>query len=153
PAPDSDKCSAFVEGQAFYLLGGRLKENFMLDLSVPWNTSDPAFKELKGGPTVEGRACTTTNTGSLSVFTEGAGFIYDQRTNSWMSFENANLSTSAPTELAVADPETGIIYIKEEEKRTIHSVDLKAKTVKASDAKFPSEAVNGIAWSASLYAK
>jgi len=150
PAPDSGKCSAFVEGQAFYLLGGSLKENFMLDLSVPWNTSDPAFKELKDGPTVEGRACATTNTGGLSVFTEGAGFIYDQRPNSWTSFENANLSTSAPTELAVAGPETGIIYIKEEKERTMHSVDLKAKTVKNSDAKLPSEAVDGIAWSAYL---
>ena len=49
PTPDIYKCSAFVEGQAFYLLGGISQENFILDLSAPWNTSDPAYKKLGWG--------------------------------------------------------------------------------------------------------
>jgi len=63
PQPNSETCYAFTEGQGLYILGGSTKENFMLDLSVSWNTSDPVFRKLPGGPKVDDGGCSMTNNG------------------------------------------------------------------------------------------
>ncbi|KAK3816561.1 MAG: hypothetical protein J3Q66DRAFT_440957 [Benniella sp.] len=152
PSPDYLKCTASVEGQAFYLFGG--KENFIIDLSVPWNASDPVFKEINNGPTIVGRGCTTTDNGDLFVLTVGAGFIYNLKSNSWTPFEHPNFATSTPGQFGVTDPETGIIYIKEEgmdfrSESTMYSIDLKTKTVNTSKVYSPLFA-EGIAWSEHL---
>jgi hypothetical protein len=159
PDPDIDKCSLFVEGQAFYMLGGFTHPdgtgNFMLDLSVPWNASDPVYKELKSGPKIDGHGCGMANTGELFVLSTGTAFVYNLKSNSWTVFEHPNLSTGTRGEFAVTDPETGIIYIKDEYVNlsgdsTMYSVDLRTKTVNTSKVYFPEQAVKGVAWSAFL---
>ncbi|KAK3816553.1 MAG: hypothetical protein J3Q66DRAFT_440952 [Benniella sp.] len=116
PTPDIGKCSAFVEGQAFYLLGGISQENFILDLSVPWNTSDPAYKKLEGGPSkVDQRSCAMTNNGEdLFVMSTGVAHIYNVKSGTWTEFSNANFAVHTKSEsgyYAVTDPETDIIYL------------------------------------------
>ncbi|KAK3809143.1 MAG: hypothetical protein J3Q66DRAFT_353064 [Benniella sp.] len=152
---DGDKCNAFVEGQEFYLVGGFLRQKFILDLSVSWNTSDPVFREIKGGPVIEGYGCATTNNGELFVLSVGAGFVYNPRSKSWTGFENPNFANSVSPEFAVTDPETGIIYVKESNRNfngetTMYSVDLRTQTVNTLKVYVPEEAVAGVAWSAFL---
>jgi len=113
PYVDRWKCSAFVEGQAFYLLAGLMPDNFMIDLSVSWNTSDPVYKKLRNGGPEDNIGCTLTNNGEdLFVLGDGKGYIYNVKSNSWKLFGNANFATIhnmySP---AVSDPETGIIYL------------------------------------------
>ncbi|KAK3816555.1 MAG: hypothetical protein J3Q66DRAFT_370094 [Benniella sp.] len=150
--PDFFKCTAFGEGQAFYLFGR--DENLVLDLSVPWNTSKPVFKKVNNGPAVHGQGCATTDNGDLFVLTAGAGFIYNLKANSWTSFEHPDFATSNRGQFGVSDPETGIIYIKDEvadfrSESTLYSVDLRTKTVSTSKVYAPSFA-QGVAWSAYL---
>ncbi|KAK3809569.1 MAG: hypothetical protein J3Q66DRAFT_373809 [Benniella sp.] len=153
PQPDSDKCSAFAEGQAFYLLGGLRNENFMLDLSVPWNTSDPVAKKLQGGLLVNGHGCTMTNDGDLFVLTAGAGFIYNPRSDAWTTLSHNALITSTRIEFGATDPETGIIYIMDNDipksQMTMYSIDPRTKDVTTSIV--PRTLVplsfDGIAWS------
>ncbi|KAK3809157.1 MAG: hypothetical protein J3Q66DRAFT_353104 [Benniella sp.] len=154
PEPDYDKCSAFVEGQAFYLFGGELRQNFVFDLSVPWNASNPVIKEVDTGLVIVGKGCTTTDNGDLFVLTVGAGFIYNLKSNSWTPFEHPDFATSTPGQFGVRDPETGIIYIKEEamdfrSESTMYSIDLRTKTVNTSKVYSPLFA-QGITWSESL---
>ncbi|KAK3816552.1 MAG: hypothetical protein J3Q66DRAFT_401694 [Benniella sp.] len=142
PTPDIYKCSAFVEGQAFYLLGGLTEEKFILDLSVSWNTSDPAYKKLEGGPPkVDRQACAMTNNGEdLFVMSVGAAYIYNVKSNSWKPFPNANFATSTKSEsgyYAVTDPETDIIYLPNggtdfTGRELMLSVDIKTGTVNTS---------------------
>ncbi|KAK3816565.1 MAG: hypothetical protein J3Q66DRAFT_342833 [Benniella sp.] len=137
------------------MFGGSTRENFMLDLSVPWNTSDPVFREIKGGPVIDGKGCATTNNGELFVLSVGAGFVYNPRSKSWTGFENPNFANSFRPEFAVTDPETGIIYVKEWNRNfngetTMYSVDLRTKTVNNLNVYVPEEAVAGVAWSAFL---
>ncbi|KAK3809144.1 MAG: hypothetical protein J3Q66DRAFT_353066 [Benniella sp.] len=142
PTHDVNKCSAFVEGQAFYLLGGIKQENFILDLSVPWNTSDPVYKKLEGGPPkVDQRSCAMTNNGEdLFVMSAGTGYIYNVKSNSWKPFPNPNFAAdtdSGSDYFAVTDPETGIIYLPNggtdfTGKALMLSVDIKTGTVNTS---------------------
>ncbi|KAK3809158.1 MAG: hypothetical protein J3Q66DRAFT_353106, partial [Benniella sp.] len=153
PLPDYDKCSAFVEGQAFYLLGGEKQENFILDLSVSWNTSDPAYKKLEGGPPkVDRRSCAMTNNGEdLFVMSAGVGYIYNVKSNSWKPFPNANFAVNTQSKsgyFAVTDPETGIIYLPDggvdfTGKVLMLSVDIRTGTVNttASNPYIGSQAV------------
>ncbi|KAK3816563.1 MAG: hypothetical protein J3Q66DRAFT_199785 [Benniella sp.] len=135
PAPDSNKCSAFVEGRVLYLLGGEMKENFMLDLSVSWNTSDPAYKKLDGGPEAKGTTCAITNNGEdLFVMSTGVGYIYNVKSNSWRPFSNPNFAAGPKRYSAVTDPETGIIYLPDggvdfTGRVMMLSVDIKTETV------------------------
>jgi hypothetical protein len=96
PTLDISKCSAFVEGQAFYLLGGITEEKFIQDLSVSWNTSDPAYKKLDGGPSkVDRRACTMANNDDdLFVMSAGTAYVYNVKSNSWTPFPNANFAAN-----------------------------------------------------------
>jgi len=138
PAPDFYKCNAFVEGQGLYLLGGsKAKKNFMLDLSVSWNTSDPVFKKIEGGPRVRTIACAMTNNGEdLFVLTAGTGYVYNVKSSSWTVFQNVNFTSGWP--MAVADPETGFIYLPSggedfAGREVMLSVDLKTGKVNTTD--------------------
>ncbi|KAK3816557.1 MAG: hypothetical protein J3Q66DRAFT_440953 [Benniella sp.] len=157
PDVDQGKCSFFVEGQAFYMLGGFRHPdgagNFMIDLSVPWNASDPVYKELTAGPIIDGHGCGMANTGELFVLSAGTAFVYNLKSSSWTVFDHPNLSTSTRGEFAVTDPETGIIYIKDEYVNlngdsTMYSVDLRTKTVNTSKVYIPERAFEAVAWSA-----
>ncbi|KAF9347821.1 hypothetical protein BGX34_002856 [Mortierella sp. NVP85] len=125
----------------------------MLDLSVPWNTSNPAFKKLQGGLLVNGQGCTMTNNGDLFVLTAGAGFIYDPRSDTWTTFNHNALITSSRIEFGATDPETGIIYIMDNDipnsQMTMYSIDLRTK--EATTSIVPRTRVplsfDGVAWS------
>ncbi|KAK3809567.1 MAG: hypothetical protein J3Q66DRAFT_373807 [Benniella sp.] len=153
PQPDYNKCSAFAEGQAFYLLGGLRNENFMIDLSVPWNTSDPVVKKLRGGLLVNGQGCTMTNDGNLFVLTAGAGFIYNPRSDAWTTLSHNALITSTRREFGATDPETGIIYIMDNDipksERTMYLIDPRTKEVTTSivPGAFSPLSFHGVAWS------
>ncbi|KAK3819528.1 MAG: hypothetical protein J3Q66DRAFT_428115 [Benniella sp.] len=135
PQPNSHTCYTYTEDQGLYILGGRTKENFMLDLSVPWNTSDPVFRGLIGGPKVDEGACAMTNNGGdLFVLTKGTGYVYNVRSSSWSVFHNTNFGTTGNGQAATTDPETGFIYIPTygmnfQGERVLVSVDLKSNTV------------------------
>ncbi|KAK3809525.1 MAG: hypothetical protein J3Q66DRAFT_373771 [Benniella sp.] len=138
PAPDYNKCSAFAEGQALYLLGGQNEENFILDLSVSWKTSNPVFKKIEGGPRVSGRACAMTNNGGeLFVMSASTGYVYNVKSSSWTVFQNVNF-TSIHQSAAVTDPETGFIYLPSggenfAGREVMLSVDLKTGKVNTTE--------------------
>ncbi|KAK3816558.1 MAG: hypothetical protein J3Q66DRAFT_342823 [Benniella sp.] len=132
PEVDVDKCSAFIEGQAFYLLGGQ--QNFMIDLSVSWNASNPVYKRIRTGGLKETMSCVITNNGQ-DLFTLGNGrvYIYNVKLNSWRTFTNANFATLPSYMPAASDPETGIVYIPHggAHPATL-TVDLRTETVKST---------------------
>ncbi|KAK3809523.1 MAG: hypothetical protein J3Q66DRAFT_405509 [Benniella sp.] len=139
PAPDFLKCSAFAEGQGLYLLGGQNEENFMLDLSVSWKTSDPVFKKIEGGPRVSGRACAMTNNGEdLFVMSKGTGYVHNVKSGSWRAFQNANFTSWTARTMVATDPETGFIYLPSggedfTGREMMLSVDVKTGTVNTTD--------------------
>ena len=128
----------------------------MLDLSVPWNTSSPAFKKLKGVPKVGGRTCAATNNGDLFMLSDGRGYIYNSTSKSWRSFKNTNFATIPFWAFAVSDPETGIVYLPNGgkdlsgKKRVMLTVD--TGTNKVTSTAFNPLAKQGdvVAWSALL---
>ncbi|KAK3809570.1 MAG: hypothetical protein J3Q66DRAFT_354266, partial [Benniella sp.] len=145
PRSGYDKCSTFVEGQGLYVFGGDSlsPENFMLDLSVSWATSDPVFKKLGDGPRLYKISCAITNDGEdMFVLSQGSGQIYNVRSDSWTPFPNTNFATVPPMALAASDPETGIVYIPEggtdlAGKKVMLSVDPATKTVSSAGFNLP----------------
>ncbi|KAF9344725.1 hypothetical protein BGX34_005396, partial [Mortierella sp. NVP85] len=95
------------EGQGLYVLGDL--QNFMIDLSVSWNASNPVYKKLNTGP--EAGGCAMTNNGDLFTVFQGRGYIYNVKLGLWKSFQNIHFATTPSSSGAVSDPETGIIYI------------------------------------------
>ena len=130
PISSRSECNAFVEGQALYL------DYFVLDLSVPWNASDPVFKKLMPHPDAQAAACAITSNGEdLFVMSGGTGYIYSVKSNSWKPFPNANFAPDTfEDSSAVTDPETGIIYLPNggvdfAGRKVMLSVDIKTGTV------------------------
>ncbi|KAF9364344.1 hypothetical protein BGX34_001830 [Mortierella sp. NVP85] len=156
PRPNSETCFAYTEGQGLYVLGGHTKENFMLDLSVSWNTSDPVFKEISGGPIAEGGACAMINNGEdLFVLTKGTGYVYNVKTSSWRVFQNPNFGTSGDGQVATTDPKTGIIYLPTyglnfAGEKVLVMVDLKTNTVSETPGTLLTEYYRLVIWSAYL---
>ncbi|KAF9353821.1 hypothetical protein BGX34_011353 [Mortierella sp. NVP85] len=158
PAPNHAACSAFIEGQGFYVLGGRGDKNFMIDLSVSWNTSKPVFKKLQGGPKTMGNPCATTND-ELFTLVEGTGHVYNVNSGSWRVVHNSHfdLETSIPGgdadqgAKAAADPKTGIVYLPDLSYRKMLSVNLKTNAYNRSDVKiYADEGIQVVAWNAYL---
>ncbi|KAK3815156.1 MAG: hypothetical protein J3Q66DRAFT_370496 [Benniella sp.] len=147
PIPDSGRCSGFTEGQGLYIVGGHgtimnfTTQTFMLDLSVSWNTSDPVFKKIQGGPMTTEIACTMTNNGEdLFVLSRGTGYIYNVKSDSWDVLQNNMLPYTSYEQppMLLADPATGFIYIYGytvdfSGKKVLLSVDVRTKTVNASE--------------------
>ncbi|KAK3805834.1 MAG: hypothetical protein J3Q66DRAFT_407391 [Benniella sp.] len=135
PSPAIEPCSAFVEGQALYVVGGgnskgtTSSQAFMLDLSVSWSTSDPVFRKLRDGPAVSHLPCTMSSNGEdLYMFVQGVGHIYNVKSNSWTVGQKTSFIGHGRA--AAADPETGLIYVMDGAmdsagKRVMMSVDLK----------------------------
>jgi hypothetical protein len=158
PRSDFDKCSAFVEGQGLYVFGGDLTpENFMLDLSVSWDTSDPAFKKLGDGPTrLYKISCAITNYGEdVFVLSQGVGHFYNVKSDSWTPFPNTNFATVPPMALAASDPETRIVYIPDggtdlTGKKVMLAVDPATKTVSSSEFNMRFNFNDVVAWNGHL---
>ncbi|KAK3829092.1 MAG: hypothetical protein J3Q66DRAFT_435510 [Benniella sp.] len=138
PNITSSPCSAFIEGQGLYTVGGTIEDGqfvdryatfvYMLDLSVSWNTSNPVFKQLENGPKVKEGPCTFTNEGKdLFVLSGGQGHVYNVESNSWTVLDNNSLA-SYRWQSAATDPETGIIYLPDTTNLT-YSLDLRTNTV------------------------
>ncbi|KAK3815151.1 MAG: hypothetical protein J3Q66DRAFT_432903 [Benniella sp.] len=162
PIPDSGRCSGFTEGQGLYIVGGHgtimnfATQTFMLDLSVSWNTSDPVFKKIQGGPMTTEIACTMTNNGEdLFVLSRGTGYIYNVKSDSWDVLQNNMLPYTPDMQppMLAADSATGFIYIYGytvdfSGKEVLLSVDVRTKTVNTSETAardFPTTVV--AAWS------
>jgi len=118
PIATANPCSAFVEGQGLYIIGGvtKKKDNFVsqafvLDLSVSWNTSDPIFKELPNGPGTQSTSCTMfNNEEDLLVLSKATGYIYNVKSNSWTVMHDNNFGDTSKTS-AATDLDSGMIYI------------------------------------------
>ncbi|KAK3822727.1 MAG: hypothetical protein J3Q66DRAFT_385280 [Benniella sp.] len=118
PIATADPCSAYVEGQGLYVIGGVTKkynnftsQAFVLDLSVSWNTSDPIFKELPNGPWTQSTSCTMfNNEEDLFVLSKATGYIYNVKSNSWTVMHDNNFVDIPDTSVAT-DLESGMVYI------------------------------------------
>ncbi|KAK3829078.1 MAG: hypothetical protein J3Q66DRAFT_24319 [Benniella sp.] len=158
PAPNHAACSAFIEGQGFYILGGRGDDNFIIDLSVSWNTSDPVLKKMEGGPRIMGNPCAMTSD-ELFTLVEGTGYVYNVRSGTWRVVHNSyfNLETKGPDgnldkeAKAAADPETGIVYLPDMTFTKMLSVNLMTNAYNVSNVKiYADDGIHVVAWNAYL---
>jgi len=87
---------------------------FSIDLSVPWNSSQPAWKELADGPTqLLFPAVFSVDEQTMVTFHSGTTFAmrYSVATNTWSpSKVNVTYGTFQGVN-AVTDPTTGIVYL------------------------------------------
>ncbi|KAI8359584.1 hypothetical protein B0O80DRAFT_517897 [Mortierella sp. GBAus27b] len=130
--------NAFVDGQRHYIFGGfngtaRNADPVMIDLTVSWNTSSPAVEKLPNSDaaTFAGSA-TLLPSGNIFILSYGNGYIYNVRTSSW-TINITNLPMGY-WDVAVADMETGLIYVPNAGvTRATYGemleVDLKTKTI------------------------
>ncbi|KAF9201934.1 hypothetical protein BGZ49_007865 [Haplosporangium sp. Z 27] len=116
--------SAFVEGQAIYILGGLgvanatstssnfIQQSFMIDLSQSWNTTNPVYKKLSNGPTATAYSVALSPNGQdLIVFANGTAFTYDLKSNTWsLIYTNSYISRTNGLS-AVTDPKAGVVYV------------------------------------------
>ncbi|KAK3815157.1 MAG: hypothetical protein J3Q66DRAFT_432918 [Benniella sp.] len=150
PIPDSGQCSGFTEGQGLYIVGGHgtvgnfTVQSFMLDLSVSWNTSDPVFRKIPGGPMMTGMTCTMANNGDdLFVLSRGTGYVYNVKSDSWSVFQNNMFPDDTERYVGntiATDPATGFVYVFDfaaefSGEDVVLAVDLRTKTV--NSVKFP----------------
>ncbi|KAK3829084.1 MAG: hypothetical protein J3Q66DRAFT_324318 [Benniella sp.] len=154
PAPNDPACSAFIEGRGLYILGGRGDDNFMIDLSVSWNTSDPVFKKLEGGPRTMGNPCATTND-ELFTLVEGTGYVYNVSSGTWRVIHNNYFELETRSEyrisMAAADPETGIVYLPDKSFTKMLSLNLRTNEYNISDVKiYADEGIDIVVWNAYL---
>ncbi|KAK3829079.1 MAG: hypothetical protein J3Q66DRAFT_324303 [Benniella sp.] len=154
PTPNYAACSAFIEGQGFYILGGRGDDNFMIDLSVSWNTSDPVFKKLEGGPRTMGNPCAMTKD-ELFTLVEGTGYVYNVSSGTWRVIHNNYFELETRSEyrisMAAADPETGIVYLPDKYFTTMLSLNLRTNEYNISDVKiYADESLDIVVWNAYL---
>ncbi|KAK3829088.1 MAG: hypothetical protein J3Q66DRAFT_324323 [Benniella sp.] len=150
-------CSVFVEGRGLYTFGGYVqfdmypdqdvRQVFMLDLSVSWNTSNPVIKQLENGPKVKEGPCAATNDGeNIFVLSSGQGHVYNVESNSWSVLDN-NLAFYR-WRSAATDPETGIIYFPDITNLT-YSLDLGTNTVNTT-ASVDISPTSRVVWSSYL---
>ncbi|KAG0228931.1 hypothetical protein BGX31_006409 [Mortierella sp. GBA43] len=130
--------NAFVDGQRHYIFGGfngsALNADLvMIDLTVSWNTSSPAVEKLPNSDaTAFAGSATLLPNGNIFTLSFGNGYIYDIRTSSW-KLEMTKLPIGF-WYVAVADMETGLIYVpdiglRNVTNRVMLEVDLKTKTI------------------------
>ncbi|KAK3805939.1 MAG: hypothetical protein J3Q66DRAFT_422684 [Benniella sp.] len=167
PTPVTTSCSVFVEGRGLYVFGGRtgpprnqrhISQAFMLDLSVSWSTSNPAFKQLPDF-LVDGESCTLSKNGDeLFVFSVNTGYIYNLESGSLTTMEARPFQFSGKT-TSLTDQESGLVYIFDKmmnrtDTRGLITVNLTARTFETvQPSKIPMSTVAGIqsgVWSAPL---
>ncbi|KAG0235413.1 hypothetical protein BGX31_004255 [Mortierella sp. GBA43] len=109
--------SAFVDGEALYVLGGRsptdtvLNQMFRLDLSTSWNTADPAFKKLPDGyGDYSMPSAISADKQTWFVVSNGKAYGVKLETTSWKTLsQNIDISKDHGN-AAATNPETGRIY-------------------------------------------
>ncbi|KAK3805903.1 MAG: hypothetical protein J3Q66DRAFT_375642 [Benniella sp.] len=156
--------NAFVDGKALYILNGRTvdgvaaQQAFMIDLSVSWNTSSPAYKMLSSGPGAD-RFPTAMSADGQKWFAlvDGVGHVYDVQSNYWVQVFNSSVAQGISGHAAATDPETGKVYIpfayrKPDGTFNMLVVDLKdgSNTSDNKDFTLPEQSSYAVAWSAHL---
>ena len=142
PIPVLFSCNAFVEGRGLYVFGGipatgalASEEAFMLDLSVPWNASDPVFKKLVyaiGASPLLFTSCTLLPNGEdILQVVYGTVYLYNTVSASWRTASH-NMLPYLPA-IPAADPESGLVYVIQNggdpaTNGTMHAIDLKTQT-------------------------
>ncbi|KAF9348308.1 hypothetical protein BGX34_002558 [Mortierella sp. NVP85] len=162
PAPGSGSCSGFVEGQGLYVTNSYGPANnlttqaFMIDLSVSWNTSNPVYQKLPGGPKIEDVACTMANNDSLFILADSIGYVYNVTSNVWSVFQNSNFDSNAGWKAVTSDPVSGLVYIPTngmnfQGKEVVLTVDLRTGIVKTAELLLiDTDVFEAVAWSTAL---
>ncbi|KAF9365794.1 hypothetical protein BGX34_008254 [Mortierella sp. NVP85] len=110
--------NAFIEGRGLYVLsgyvidGGLIPQTFMIDLSISWNASSPAYKILQTGLNSNWFASAMSTDGQKwFVLLDGTGYVLDFRSNLWRSVLTNPGAKGIYGLGAATHPETGKIYI------------------------------------------
>ncbi|KAK3805908.1 MAG: hypothetical protein J3Q66DRAFT_359953 [Benniella sp.] len=112
--------NSFADGKALYVYSGGTREgtiaqqSFMIDLSVSWNTTSPAYKRLAIGPGSNWIPSAMSADGQKwFVFVNGIGHVYDTVAGIWtQAFQEPGANVSGFFgRAATTDPATGLIYI------------------------------------------
>ncbi|KAK3805851.1 MAG: hypothetical protein J3Q66DRAFT_422576 [Benniella sp.] len=137
PTPVVTPCSVFVEDVGLFISGGianrMTAQAFMLDLSVSWNTSDPAFKRL---PDTDGglfTSCTLLNGEDIFIIIWGNVHINNIRTGSRRTAFH-NMLPYLSMLIPVADPVSGVVYAAQNDlmtsvNNTMHIMDPTTQTI------------------------
>ncbi|KAG0292699.1 hypothetical protein BGZ97_005525 [Linnemannia gamsii] len=114
--------SAFTEGKALYVHGGRAlaltdgnppsNQTFLLDLSTPWSTDSPIFRQLASGFPSEGATSALYNNKHTWYLSSNQSIaIYDIQKNAWGQALRCNNSNPDFDMVAVADPINNSVYV------------------------------------------
>ncbi|KAF9163822.1 hypothetical protein BGX21_011311 [Mortierella sp. AD011] len=126
PNVKSGSLSVFMDGKAMYVLGGTSGSSqsysystqvFMIDLSIPWNVSSPAYKNLPDAPVGFFQMVSALSSDGQTWFAQNGNtaFFYNFESSKWNTISstttgnktlNSNFGLGAAT-----DPDTGIIYV------------------------------------------
>lgn len=110
--------SSFIENQALFVAGGRTEtaplpteQAFMIDLSVPWNASNPMFKALPAAPAYASAASAISSDGNQWVTCyERNCHVYSVKSRTWRPIFKLS-DTSIIGSSAATDPDSGLMYI------------------------------------------
>ncbi|KAI8359553.1 hypothetical protein B0O80DRAFT_484557 [Mortierella sp. GBAus27b] len=170
PTPVYGACTNVVEGQGLYVIGGKPDmgdtaqsgtQAFMIDLSVSWDTSRPAFKKLNEGPGGFLLPCTMLANGKeMFMLALGIGYTYDLKSDSWTRVTDIDFPIGIRVPAggyggaAVTDPESGLIYIangpnnaSDGSKGATGELDLKARKIKMT----PMPALNATGFNSAVW--
>jgi hypothetical protein len=121
PQLTTESGSSFIEGRGLYILSGYdiqakpIPQAFMIDLSVSWKTTSPAYKSLPTGPIIAlGIASALSADGQKWLALNGTWVnVLDlQSNNSWSRiFQNPGLIRGTYGIRAATDPASGKVYI------------------------------------------
>jgi len=156
--------NAFVDSKALYILNGRTvdgiaaQQAFMIDLSVSWNTSYPAYKVLPQGPGANWFPTAMSADGEKWFsLVDGVGHVYDVQSNYWVQVFNSSIAQGISGRAAATDPATGKVYIpfayrKPDGTFNMLVVDLKdgSHTSDNKDFTLPEQSSYAVTWSTHL---
>ncbi|KAG9066884.1 hypothetical protein KI688_012796 [Linnemannia hyalina] len=113
--------SAFAEGKAIYIHGGRAvltdanppsNQTFLLDLSTPWSIESPVFRQLASGFPSEGATSALYNNKNTWYLSNDQNVaLYDVQKNTWGPTLRYNSSNPDFNMVAVADPINNSVYV------------------------------------------
>ncbi|KAI1319167.1 hypothetical protein EDD11_004810 [Mortierella claussenii] len=124
PSPTCRPTNAFVENEALYVQGGQftfagpVQQTFLIDLSVPWSTKDPAYKHLNeaGSPPTIATSTITADGKNWFMLVDSSAYLFNFQSQKWKQFMLSFTPITPGAENRtfdglVTDPETGLIYI------------------------------------------